>query len=151
MLTEYKDSLMEDVELPQKIKNLSIRTPTGSSKDDSSSLASTEADSSLADDVSDAKQGLKNWQTATTVPGASELGANEPVFSKETLANASELGANEPVFAKETIATASELEGTVPLVEMDASKPIVELPATEVKKGAVDHTSAVKNPQELPA
>lgn len=128
MLMEYKDMLMEDVDLPAGVRELSIRSASGSVKEDSSSLASTEAESSLADDISDAKSGLKNWQTATTV---SELSANTPV-------------------SRSGFSQASELEGTTPLVEMDASRPIAELPA-EVKKGQMEDVSTAKKPHELPA
>lgn len=129
MLTEYKDMLMEDMDLPSSIKNLKIHSSSAHFKDDTSSLASTEADSSLADDISDAKGGLKNWPTTTSATDVSELPTNTPASGNSQV---------------------PELEGTTPLVEMDASRPIAELPA-EVKKGQMEDVSTAKKPHELPA
>ena len=130
MIVEYKDQLMEDIDLPVLVKRLTARSPSSSTKDsETASLASIDGDSSLADDLADAKRWEAGESTEALIP---ELEGSKGGLEKWK---------SERSF--------SELEGPMtPLVELDASREIVELPA-EVKKGVMEDVSTAKKPHEM--
>jgi hypothetical protein len=98
MFNEYKDKLMEDVDLPLKVKGMRIDP----SDDGASSIYSDGGDSSLFNDLKDAREGFTVDAKYAPPSSAVEMDAAPPV---------------------------AELDGTIPIAEMDASQPLVELPA----------------------
>lgn len=121
MFAEYKDKLMEDIDLPTDVKGLKI----GKDGDDdamtiNSSLAgddaSTIGDSSLADDVQ-------------------ELADTAAAHEKGDSKGAPQGGA-------------VELAGDMPLAELDGVRPVAELPA-EIKKGQMEDVSMAKPKYEM--
>jgi hypothetical protein len=114
MFTEYKDKLMEDVDLPLRVKGLKIGSDPGD--DDGASIISSEGDSSLLYDLKDAKSAYPKY--TRTNSGESQVDLMSPTSTMPELdgSNASTL-------------TLSELDATTPIAELDASSPLVELPA----------------------